>query len=183
MLWASPYFSIWLLKTEYRLLKPNTFWPNVGGLYWSWDVPSLCPVERQFTQIPTCLALKTVWPWFDSTVMILFDFAIPYLYCVTDIRRRIELLQEFNMPHVSNLVKVTRDSQYIITAGTYKPRLRVYDTNMMSLKYEKIMDSHAIQLVSLEDDYSKVSNFFEYPGKLTSNCYSVISVCFVFLNF
>ena len=63
------------------------------------------------------------------------------------------------MPHVSNLVKVTRDSQYIITAGTYNPRLRVYDTNMMSLKYEKIMDSHAIQLVSLEDDYSKVSKF------------------------
>ena len=92
--------------------------------------------------------------------MILFDFTIPYLYCVTDIRRRIELLQEFNMPHVSNLVKVTRDSQYIITAGTYKPRLRVYDTNMMSLKYEKIMDSHAIQLVSLEDDYSKVSDFY-----------------------
>lgn len=74
-----------------------------------------------------------------------------------DIRRRIELLQDFTMPHVSNIVKVTKDKQYIMAAGTYKPRLKVYDTNMMSLKYEKIMDSHAIQLLCLEDDYSKVS--------------------------
>ena len=75
---------------------------------------------------------------------------------LTDIRRRIELLQDFSMPHVSNLIKVTNDNQYVIAAGTYKPRLRVYDTNQMSLKYEKVMDSHAIQLVCLEDDYSKV---------------------------
>lgn len=81
-------------------------------------------------------------------------------YCTSsyslDIRKRIELLQDFSMPHVSNLVKVTNDNQYIIAAGTYKPRLRVYDTNQMSMKYEKAMDSHAIQLVCLEDDYSKV---------------------------
>lgn len=66
------------------------------------------------------------------------------------------MLQDFSMPHVSNLVKVTNDNEYVITAGTYKPRLRVYDTNQMSLKYEKVMDSHAIQLVCLEEDYSKV---------------------------
>ena len=66
------------------------------------------------------------------------------------------------MPHVSNLVKVTNDGQYVIAAGTYKPRLRVYDTNQMSLKYEKVMDSHAIQLVCLEDDYSKVCTFSIY---------------------
>jgi len=63
------------------------------------------------------------------------------------------------MPHVSNLVKVTKDNQYIITAGTYKPRLRVFDTNQMSLKYEKVMDSHAIQLISIEEDYSKVNGY------------------------
>lgn len=66
------------------------------------------------------------------------------------------MLQDFEMPHVSNIVKVSKDSQYVITAGTYKPRLRVYDTNQMSLKYEKAMDSHAIQLVCLDEDYSKV---------------------------
>jgi len=60
------------------------------------------------------------------------------------------------MPHVSNLVKVTRDNQYVMATGLYKPRLKVFDTEQMSMKYEKCMDSHAIQFCNLESDYTKV---------------------------
>lgn len=65
------------------------------------------------------------------------------------------------MPHVSDLITVTRDGQYVLAAGTYKPRLRVYDTSQMSMKYEKVMESSVVQLVCLEDDYSKVRIVFQ----------------------
>lgn len=34
-----------------------------------------------------------------------------------DIRRRIELIQDFDMPAVSNNIKLSPDGQYIITTG------------------------------------------------------------------
>lgn len=35
----------------------------------------------------------------------------------TDIRRRIELIQDFEMPTVSTKIKVSRDGQYIMAVG------------------------------------------------------------------
>ena len=39
------------------------------------------------------------------------------------LRKRIDLIQDFNMPTVCTRVHVSKDGQYIYTAGTYKPRL------------------------------------------------------------
>uniref|UniRef100_A0A6I8QMG9 Nucleolar protein 10 n=1 Tax=Xenopus tropicalis TaxID=8364 RepID=A0A6I8QMG9_XENTR len=57
-----------------------------------------------------------------------------------DVRRRIELIQDFEMPTVSTNIKVSRDGQYIMAAGTYKPRVRCYDTYQLSLKFERCLD-------------------------------------------
>ena len=38
------------------------------------------------------------------------------------IRRRIELIQDFQMPSSSSVVKQSRDGRYIMAAGTYPPR-------------------------------------------------------------
>uniref|UniRef100_A0A8C5QF64 Nucleolar protein 10 n=1 Tax=Leptobrachium leishanense TaxID=445787 RepID=A0A8C5QF64_9ANUR len=73
-----------------------------------------------------------------------------------DVRRRIELIQDFEMPTVSTNIKVSRDGQYVIATGTYKPRVRCYDTYQLSLKFERCLDSDVVKFDVLSDDYSKI---------------------------
>uniref|UniRef100_V9IEG1 Nucleolar protein 10 n=1 Tax=Apis cerana TaxID=7461 RepID=V9IEG1_APICE len=73
-----------------------------------------------------------------------------------DIRRRIELIQDFDMPGVSTSIKVTNDGQYILATGIYKPRVKCFDVKNLSLKFERCFDSEAIAFEILSDDYSKL---------------------------
>ncbi|XP_061117850.1 nucleolar protein 10 [Conger conger] len=73
-----------------------------------------------------------------------------------DVQRRIELIQDFDMPTVCTSIKVSRDGQYILAAGTYKPRIRCYDTYQLSLKFERCLDSDVVAFDILSDDYSKL---------------------------
>lgn len=73
-----------------------------------------------------------------------------------DVQRRIQLIQDFDMPCVSNAISISPDQQYIIAAGNYKPTLRCYDVNEMSLKFERGLDSDVIKLLPLSEDFSKV---------------------------
>ncbi|KAK7504031.1 hypothetical protein BaRGS_00004763 [Batillaria attramentaria] len=74
----------------------------------------------------------------------------------TDIQRRIELIQDFEMPCVSNCVKVSKDKNYICATGTYKPRIRCYDVHQMSMKFERGLDAEVVKFIFLSDDYSKL---------------------------
>ncbi|KAK7142886.1 hypothetical protein R3I94_012281 [Phoxinus phoxinus] len=73
-----------------------------------------------------------------------------------DIQRRIELIQDFEMPTVCTSIKVSRDGQFVLAAGTYKPRVRCYDTYQLSLKFERCLDSDVVAFDILSDDYSKL---------------------------
>uniref|UniRef100_A0A8C8WIJ9 Nucleolar protein 10 n=1 Tax=Panthera leo TaxID=9689 RepID=A0A8C8WIJ9_PANLE len=73
-----------------------------------------------------------------------------------DVRRRIELIQDFEMPTVCTTIKVSKDGQYILATGTYKPRVRCYDTYQLSLKFERCLDSEVVTFETLSDDYSKI---------------------------
>ncbi|XP_064626455.1 nucleolar protein 10-like [Lineus longissimus] len=73
-----------------------------------------------------------------------------------DIQRRIELLQDFEMPTVSNCIKMTPDNRYLFVTGVYKPRVRCYDVSQMSMKFERCMDSEVVKFDVLSDDYSKL---------------------------
>ncbi|KAM6917510.1 nucleolar protein 10 isoform 2-T2 [Lycodopsis pacificus] len=73
-----------------------------------------------------------------------------------DIQRRIELIQDFEMPTVCTSIKVSRDGQFILATGTYKPRIRCYDTYQLSLKFERCLDSEVVAFDILSDDYSKL---------------------------
>ncbi|XP_036729026.1 nucleolar protein 10 isoform X2 [Balaenoptera musculus] len=73
-----------------------------------------------------------------------------------NVRRRIELIQDFEMPTVCTTIKVSKDGQYILATGTYKPRVRCYDTYQLSLKFERCLDSEVVTFETLSDDYSKV---------------------------
>ncbi|CAL7942770.1 unnamed protein product [Xylocopa violacea] len=73
-----------------------------------------------------------------------------------DIRRRIELIQDFDMPGVSTSINVTRDGQYILATGIYKPRVKCFDVKNLSLKFERCFDSEVVAFDILSDDYSKL---------------------------
>ncbi|XP_014253484.1 nucleolar protein 10 [Cimex lectularius] len=73
-----------------------------------------------------------------------------------DIRKRIELLQDFTMPDLSNTVKVSKDGQYIIATGIYKPRVRCFEVHNLSMKFERCMDAEIVTFEILSDDYTKM---------------------------
>ncbi|CAF3680398.1 unnamed protein product [Rotaria sordida] len=73
-----------------------------------------------------------------------------------DVKQRIELIQGFEMPMLSNCISMTRNGQYIFVTGSYKPRVRCYDVNELSLKFERCFDNECIQMKILSEDYSKI---------------------------
>ncbi|GMS95578.1 hypothetical protein PENTCL1PPCAC_17753 [Pristionchus entomophagus] len=73
-----------------------------------------------------------------------------------EVRRRIQLIQDFEMPDVSTALEVTPDGRYIFATGTYKPYLKCYDLKNLSLKFERGLDAEAIKTLTLSDDWSKV---------------------------
>ncbi|RMX53671.1 hypothetical protein pdam_00000332 [Pocillopora damicornis] len=73
-----------------------------------------------------------------------------------NIRRRIELLQDFEMPTASTNVRVSADKQYIMASGVYKPRIRCYDTSELCMKFERCLDSEIVKFHILSEDYSKM---------------------------
>lgn len=105
-----------------------------------------------------------------------------FTFNASDVQRRIELIQDFEMPTVSTSIKVSRDGNFILATGqlrcvsslsgrkiqlihiffilcvlfilgTYKPRIRCYDTHQLSLKFERCLDS---------DGKSEIPSFFYY---------------------
>jgi ribosome biogenesis protein ENP2 len=73
-----------------------------------------------------------------------------------DVRRRIQLIQDFDMPSVSNAIAISPDRQYVMATGNYKPILKCYDVNDMSLKFERGLDYDVVKLLPLTEDFSKV---------------------------
>eukprot|EP00080_Pristionchus_pacificus_P010929 PDM70949.1 nol-10 [Pristionchus pacificus] len=73
-----------------------------------------------------------------------------------EVRRRIQLIQDFEMPDVSTALEVTPDGRYIFATGTYKPYLKCFDLKNLSLKFERGLDAEAIKTLTLSDDWTKV---------------------------
>jgi len=92
------------------------------------------------------------------------------------LKRRIELLQDFDMPGLSTTVKVTPDGQYILATGIYKPRIKCFDVNNLAMKFERCFDSEAVTFEILSNDYSKVNTLLY---NCNENIYICISFCFM----
>ncbi|KAL6432906.1 hypothetical protein ACFW04_006328 [Cataglyphis niger] len=73
-----------------------------------------------------------------------------------DIRRRIDLIQDFDMPGVSTSLKISKDEQHILVTGIYKPRVKCFDVHNLALKFERCFDSEVVAFEILSDDYSKL---------------------------
>ncbi|KAH9849616.1 hypothetical protein C2E23DRAFT_737083 [Lenzites betulinus] len=67
----------------------------------------------------------------------------------------VELIQHFDFPEASNKVKTTRDGHHAIATGTYKPQIRTWDLDQLSLKFERHTDAENVDFVMLSDDWTK----------------------------
>uniref|UniRef100_A0A915I7K5 NUC153 domain-containing protein n=1 Tax=Romanomermis culicivorax TaxID=13658 RepID=A0A915I7K5_ROMCU len=85
-----------------------------------------------------------------------------------DLRRRIELIQDFDMPDCSNCITTSKNRDYVFVCGTYKPRVKCYDVNNLSMKFERCMDAEPLKALSLSDSYEKVS-YFIYENTVVHN--------------
>lgn len=77
------------------------------------------------------------------------------------VRRRIELLQDFQMPASSCKITQSADGRCIMVAGTYPPRIRCYDVHELSLKFERYLNAHVVDMVMLSEDYGKMALLLE----------------------
>lgn len=68
---------------------------------------------------------------------------------------RIQLIQDFEFEEASNRIKITRDGQYAIATGTYKPQIHVYEFQQMSLKFDRHTDAENVDFVIISDDWTK----------------------------
>ena len=73
-----------------------------------------------------------------------------------EVRKRIELIQDFEMPAVSDCLKISRDGQYVLATGIYKPRVRCYDLHNLGIKFERCLDSEVVSFEVLSEDYTKM---------------------------
>jgi ribosome biogenesis protein ENP2 len=115
------------------------------------------------------------------------------------VKQRIELIQGFEMPMLSSSISMTRDGQYIFVTGnfetykivykrlvfcllgSYKPRVRCYDLNELSLKFERCFDHECIQMKILSEDYSKVKTIIYIRSSYLSQWNSSVTFEEIFI--
>lgn len=72
-----------------------------------------------------------------------------------DYQNRVELIQYFEFSESSNKIKVSRDGNYAMATGTYKPQIHVYDFSNLSLKFERHTNTENVDFIMLSDDWTK----------------------------
>ena len=71
-------------------------------------------------------------------------------------RRRIELIQDFEMPSTSHCMKMTNDGEYIMVTGGYPPMVRCFALSDLSMKFQRGLTCDVVAMELLSDDYSKM---------------------------
>eukprot|EP01100_Stratorugosa_tubuloviscum_P013205 TRINITY_DN64_c0_g4_i1.p1 TRINITY_DN64_c0_g4~~TRINITY_DN64_c0_g4_i1.p1 ORF type:complete len:591 (+),score=245.77 TRINITY_DN64_c0_g4_i1:128-1900(+) len=70
---------------------------------------------------------------------------------------RIELLQGFNFPEASQKIYTSPDGQFLAASGVYKPQLKMFEVDQLSVKFERFVDCEILQFNFLSTDYSKIA--------------------------
>jgi len=78
----------------------------------------------------------------------------------------IDLIQHFEFPEASIRVKTTRDGHHAIATGVYKPQMRVWDLDQLTMKFERHSDVENVDflvsvicILGLLDDSSYECSF------------------------
>lgn len=71
-------------------------------------------------------------------------------------RRRLEIIQDFDMPEASQCIGMTADKEHIIVTGTYPPIIKCFTTTDMSMKFQRGLTAEVVAFQSLSDDFGKM---------------------------
>lgn len=72
-------------------------------------------------------------------------------------RKRIDIIQDFEVTTAAQRVRLTSDGNHILVAGTYPPCFRCYTLTDMSLKFHRGLTCDVVDFESLSSDFSKVA--------------------------
>ncbi|GJJ10426.1 hypothetical protein Clacol_004652 [Clathrus columnatus] len=67
----------------------------------------------------------------------------------------IDLIQHFEFAEASNRIRTTRDGHHAVATGVYKPQMRVWDLDQLTLKFERHSDAENVDFLILSDDWTK----------------------------
>jgi ribosome biogenesis protein ENP2 len=71
-------------------------------------------------------------------------------------RKRLELIQDFEMPTASQCIKMTKDGEHIIVTGTYSPVVKCYNVSDLSMKFLRGLTCEVVAFETLSDDFGKL---------------------------
>lgn len=77
------------------------------------------------------------------------------------LRRRIQLIQDFDMPAASLQVAMSRDGGCIMATGVYKPRIRCYEVDNLAMKFERHLTCDPVAIQPLSGGYEKMVRRFD----------------------
>lgn len=70
--------------------------------------------------------------------------------------REAETIRDFQYPVSCVDMSLTEDRRYLLSAGVYKPSIRIYDLDNLSLKAERHLEADPVCIVPLSEDFSKL---------------------------
>lgn len=71
-------------------------------------------------------------------------------------RRRLDLIQDFEVATAAQCIRMTPDGEHIVVAGTYPPCVRVYTLNDLSLKFHRGLTCETVAMESLSEGFEKL---------------------------
>ena len=72
-------------------------------------------------------------------------------------RRRLELIQDFEVSIAAQCIKLSPDGEHIIVTGTYPPIVKCFTTSDMSLKFQRGLDCEVVAFECLSADFGSFS--------------------------
>jgi ribosome biogenesis protein ENP2 len=63
------------------------------------------------------------------------------------IQTNLQLIQDFTFPQTGTKIRTTRDGHHAMAIGTYKPQLRCWDLDELTLKFERVTDSEGVDFL------------------------------------
>lgn len=63
----------------------------------------------------------------------------------------LELIQDFAFPGSAMRVKTTEDGEHLMATGTYKPMIKVWELDQLSVKFERVTESENVDFTVSRD--------------------------------
>ena len=70
---------------------------------------------------------------------------------------RIQLIQDLDFPTASLQLRFSRDGNFLVASGVYKPQFRVYELAELGMKFERHTDCENVAFEILSEDWTKMA--------------------------